>query len=235
MKKVIPIVITVLVVFLTFLIYKGFDDKKIYYLALGDSLAAGRVSYGNYGAGYSDYINEYLEVNDKLDKFVKDFAVSGYKVDDLINDINNNKEITLNNKKIYLKNALVKANLITLSIGSNDVIRAFKSNSDLDEAITNTLGKVNELLEILRVYNKDTIVVTSYYNPYYFNIKWNSKIANANTKLKQLCKKYDIIYVDIYSLFQNSEYLPNALDPHPSSLGYKKISDLIINELGDEL
>ena len=30
MKKVIPIVITVLVVFLTFLIYKGFDDKKIY-------------------------------------------------------------------------------------------------------------------------------------------------------------------------------------------------------------
>lgn len=235
MKKVIPIVITVLVVFLTFLIYKGFDDKKIYYLALGDSLAAGRDSYGNYGAGYSDYINEYLEANDKLDKFVKDFAVSGYKVDDLINDINNNKEITLNNKKIYLKNALVKANLITLSIGSNDVIRAFKSNSDLDEAITNTLGKVNELLEILRVYNKDTIVVTSYYNPYYFNIKWNSKIANANTKLKQLCKKYDIIYVDIYSLFQNSEYLPNALDPHPSSLGYKKISDLIINELGDEL
>ena len=84
MKKVIPIVITVLVVFLTFLIYKGFDDKKIYYLALGDSLAAGRDSYGNYGAGYSDYINEYLEVNDKLDKFVKDFAVSGYKVDDLM-------------------------------------------------------------------------------------------------------------------------------------------------------
>ena len=41
--------------------------------------------------------------------------------------------------------------------------------------------------------------------------------------------------MDIYSLFQNSEYLPNALDPHPSSLGYKKISDLIINELGDEL
>ena len=92
MKKVISIIVIVSIIMCTACIYKKFENNKIYYLALGDSLAAGRDSYGNYGNGYADYINEYLIENEKLDFYTRKFAKSGYEVNDLINDINYNKK-----------------------------------------------------------------------------------------------------------------------------------------------
>ena len=55
MKKVISIFAIFLIVLCTACIYKKFEgkDKNIYYLALGDSLAAGLDSYGDYGHGYA--------------------------------------------------------------------------------------------------------------------------------------------------------------------------------------
>ena len=104
----------------------------------------------------------------------------------------------------------------------------------MDEAIESMLEKMDELFELLRIYSKEKIIVTSYYNPFYFNIIWNNKVIRGNTRLKELAKKYDIIYVDIYALFRDSTYLPNSLDPHPSKEGYEKISELIIERIGDE-
>jgi len=235
MKKVISIIVIVSIIMCTACIYKKFENNKIYYLALGDSLAAGRDSYGNYGNGYADYINEYLIENEKLDFYTRKFAKSGYEVNDLINDINNNKEITIDNEKLSIQNALVKADFITLSIGSNDVINAFENGEDIDKAINETMGKLDELFQLIRYYSKEKIVVTSYYNPFYFNLDWSSKIRQGNIKLKRLAEKYDIIYVDIYELFKDSTYLPNSLDPHPSKEGYKMISELILDSVGDDL
>lgn len=235
MKKVISIIVILSIVLCTACIYKKFEDNKIYYLALGDSLAAGLDSYGNYGAGYADYINEYLIENDKLDFYTRKFAKSGYEVNDLIEDINNNKEITINNKKITIQNALVKADLITLSIGSNDVINAFEDDKDIDEAINDMLARVDELFELLRLYSKEKIVVTGYYNPFHINMSWSAKIRKGNIQLKNLAEKYDIIYVDVFDLFSDSTYLPNSMDPHPSKEGYKRISEFIIEKVGDDL
>ena len=108
MKKVISLLVIALILLCTACIYNNFKSDKIYYLALGDSLAAGRDSYGKYGNGYADYVHNYLKDNKKLDKYIKGFAKSGYEVDDLTNDINNNKEITVADKKRTIQNAVVK-------------------------------------------------------------------------------------------------------------------------------
>ena len=237
MKKVISIFAIFLIVLCTACIYKKFEgkDKNVYYLALGDSLAAGLDSYGDYGHGYADYINEYLKEKDKLEFYTRKFAKSGYEVNDLIRDINNNREITIDDKKLTIQNALVKADFITLSIGSNDVINAFEDDIDIDTAISDTLVRIDELFQMLRYYSKEKIVVTSYYNPYQFNLNWNSKIKRGNIRLKKIAEKYNIIYVDIFDIFKDNTYLPNSMDPHPSSEGYKKISEKILEEVGDDL
>ena len=89
MKK---FIIMVLFVGLPILIYLMTIDNKIYYVALGDSLAAGQNSYGKIAYGYADYIADDLRTKNKLELYTKDFAVSGHRTTDLINDINNNKK-----------------------------------------------------------------------------------------------------------------------------------------------
>ena len=235
MKKIISLIVVLFILLSTLYISVQFKNDKIYYLSLGDSLAAGRDSYGKYGHGYSDYISEYLEERGILEKYIRKFAKAGYEVEDLIEDINNNREITIDKEKITIQNALVKADLITLSIGSNNVMNAYKYDEDIDLAIENALDKMEELFELLRLYSKEKIVVTSYYNPFYINLNWSSKVKKGNIKLEELAKKYGIIYVDIYDVFLDSTYLPVPTDPHPSNEGYKKISEIIIDRIGGEL
>ena len=52
MKK---IILPILIIFLTFIIYKVNDKNLIDYMVIGDSLNLGLNSYGNVGYGYNDY------------------------------------------------------------------------------------------------------------------------------------------------------------------------------------
>lgn len=95
-------------------IYISNKDNKIYYLSLGDSLAEGFNSNGKIGYGYGDYVRDYINSKEKLEFYTKKFAKSGYRTIDLINDIQSNKSIEFDNKKIYIKNAISKSDIITL-------------------------------------------------------------------------------------------------------------------------
>ena len=64
-------------------------DNKIYYLSLGDSLAAGQTPYKTIDLSYSDYVSEYLKDKNKLKFYTKKFAKSGYRSVDLLNDLKN--------------------------------------------------------------------------------------------------------------------------------------------------
>ena len=110
-------------------------DKKIYYLSLGDSLAAGQTPNNTIAESYGDYVADYIKDKEKLEFYTKGFAKSGYRSIDLLNDLKSNKEITVNDKKITLKHALIKADIVTLSIGSNDLFYKLNigNSFDMDE------------------------------------------------------------------------------------------------------
>ncbi len=218
MKK---ILFPILVLISTFLIYSLNIDKKKYVLSLGDYLSYGINSNGNIENNYNDKINEYY--NKKVKKYINYSTYDDYRVRDLINDINYNREISYNNKIYNIQNLLVKSNLIVISIGMNDLIYKKKITNTLTyEYIDGVLDDIEELFKIIRKYNKDRILFLSFYNV----INNIEIIRYSNEKLEYLCKKYKITYVDISSL---EIYIPKS--NYPTNEGYNYISNKIITLL----
>ena len=183
MKK---IIFTILVFLIIFLIYFFNRSEKIYYLSLGDYLSYGINNYNNVNNSYSNNIKEhYKEI---LSNYVNYSYYDDYRVMDLINDINYNKTVIFNNKEYKLQNLLVKANLITLSIGMNDLIYKSKVDNDLFEYTDELLNDIEKLLILIRKYNKDEIYFLRFYN----NINNKNLIDYANKKLQSICKKNKI-------------------------------------------
>ena len=215
MKK---ILLFISVVILVLFIYIKNGDDKVYYLALGDSYSLGMNPYNAYDYGFTDYIKDYLNQSEKLQNFIKDFSVSGYRTIDLLKDIESNKSIVYENQEITIQQALIKADLVTLSIGTNDIIGMASVSPD-DSYIDDAMNDMESLLILLRKYCKETIVAVGY-----FNLINNDY---ANERYKKLCEKYDIVYIDIYNLI-NDDYFPNPSNIHPSKKAYELIANKII-------
>ncbi len=212
MKK---IIITILVIIIIFLIYSSNVSEKTYFVSLGDQLSFGINNFDKVENNYSENIKEYYK------KFLKNYvnysSVDDYRVMDLINDINYNKIITYNSNNYKLQNLLIKANLIVISIGMNDLI--YKKNLNYDY-VDNLLDDINTLLELVRKYNKDEIYFLSFYN-----IIDNSEVIEyANGKLRNICKKNKVNYVDISDL---DNYIIKGI--YPTNDGYTYITNKILN------
>lgn len=239
-KLLIGFIITGIILITIFFITR---DKQIYYLSLGDSLAAGQTPNNTIEESYGDYVAEYLKDKEVLEFYTKKFSKSGYRSIDLLNDLNNNKKIKVEGKEITIKHALIKADIVTVSIGSNDLFYKLNVGNEfdmnefddiytyLDEAISD----VDKLLYELKKSCKEQIMVFGFYNPF---TNFSSSLANtvepvivyANKKMKNLVKKYDMTYVDIHDMFlANDNYLPSKLEIHPTKDGYKAMAKSVIN------
>ena len=212
MKK---IIFTLLVFVAIFLIYYFNIDKNIYYVSMGDYLSYGINNFEKKDNGYSDNIK--LKYKNKLSNYVNYSATDDYRIMDLINDINYNKSFIFNNEEYKIQNVLIKANYITLSIGMNDIINKKNiSYKYMDEL----LNDVENLFILIRKYNKDRIDYLSFYNV----INNNELIEYTNNKLKKICKKNNINFIDISNL---NNYI--LYDNYPTNDGYIYITDQILN------
>lgn len=225
---------------LVFLIYLATLDRKVYYLALGDSLAAGINPYLDQDYGYTDYVNDYLKDQDLLEKYISQFASDGYRVVDLLHDIEDNRSIVIDNKSQTIKNALIKADLITLSIGNEELLykinRGIIDVNSAYEYVDGLLLDMDELFSKMREYCKEDVMVLSFYNPYESVSDDVLDVFDyANSRLKQLCDKYKISYIDIYSVFSNSNYFVNPNSNFPSKEGYQKIAEQLISKMDGTL
>lgn len=229
MKKILTILIIMLSVFL---IYIGFKDKKIYYLSLGDYLANGINQYGIKDYGYTDYIIDYLKDNDIYELSV-DGTISNKKTSiDIINDIEDNVLVKVKDKEKTFQNVLIKADLITISLGLNDLLNDLEFNSDfsindLYSKLEGVLLDYDKMFKLIRSYSKEKIFFIGIYNPSK-NEELSDFFQYANAKIENLCSENNIKYINIYEDFD--KYLvSNSLFPNKS--GYKLIADKIIFEL----
>jgi bacillolysin len=243
MKKYIKLVVFIISLFVVFMTYKVFQkqQEKIYYIPLGDSIAEGMDSDGNITNSYTDYIRDYYETYDNLKFYTKKFTKSGYKINDVKNDIELNKTVD----NIHLKEALRESDLVTVSIGINNLlnnIKGIKSCNivgeikDLKIVTDKILLEEKELIELIKKYAKGKIILVGYYNPCP-NLE-NSKekieeiIKYFNSGLEDLSNDENIEYIDIYSLFENNkDILPNSNNIHPNTKGYRLIASEIIKRL----
>lgn len=212
MKK---IIFTVLVFIMIFLIYYFNISEKIYYASIGDYLATGINNFYKVENSYSNNIKKSFKSN--LSNYVNYSNIDDYRVMDLINDINYNKTIMYDNKEYTLQNILIKSNYITLSIGMNDILN---KNNISYEYMDELLIDIENLFKLIRKYNKDKIDFLSFYNI----INNNELIDYTNNKLKNICKKNNINYIDISNL---DDYILKGI--YPTNDGYTYITNQILN------
>lgn len=231
MKKILGIIIVVLSVLL---IYLGLKDDKVYFLSLGDGVSLGTTAYGGVDYGYNDYIKDYLKENGVLETHINQFAKENYRTTDLIRDIENNVTVFVNGKEKTIQNALIKADLITISIGNSDLLMNLELSNDfgigdLSKRFDSYISDLDKLLKIVRQYSKEKIILTGFYNPTDTDLK--VVFDNLNKKVSELCIEYNIIFIDTYSLFENQNYIVNQNSFYPSKTGYKAIADEIISKI----
>ena len=244
MRKHIKLIVFCISLFIVFITYMSFasQNRKKNYIALGDSVAAGRNPYGVEEYGYTDYIKDYLEQNELLAFYTKEFAHSGFTTDDVIDEIEDNDTIEVDNRTIYLKEALRESNLVTISIGANNFLHTV-SLDNLEEKLKDMvgtkkqadsiIGDIKVLLELIKKYAKEQIIVVGYYNPLPRFTSHKAEIDELvkyfDYKLQLLCEDLDIDYVDIFDIFDGEkDLIPNPFDIHPSKKGYQLIAEKII-------
>ena len=231
MKKILLIFSIIVIVFI---IYITTVDRKIYYVALGDNITTLEL---NNNKGFSNHINNYLNHYNKLESYINQFSKENYRITDIISDINNNKKIIVGNREKTIKNALIKADLLTLSIGLND-FTAKINNQNIDyindyQTLYNYVDQIcndlEQLLVLIRQYCKEEIFLVGMYYPYSIqNIKLVNVFSYLNNRFKDISEFYDINYVDIYDLFmENPNYISSTMI-YPSKEGLEVIASQII-------
>ncbi|MDD2181063.1 MAG: SGNH/GDSL hydrolase family protein [Bacilli bacterium] len=240
--KLKTILIGSIILLTTFLIYLTTLDKLVYFLALGDSLANGKTPYGESDYGYNDYLRDYIDNKNILEKYINGFIVDDYRITDLVRDIEDNRKIVINNKKQSIKNALIKADLVTLSIGMNELYyklnTASLENNEIYEHIDEMMEDMDELFNLLRKYCKEDIIIVNYFRS--TSLLNHDKIEEyfkyVNTLLKNKSEKYKIHYVEIdKTLEDNTLYLPMTNNYFPSRNGYEAISKDLIKKVDETL
>lgn len=199
-----------------FIIYLTTIDRDVYYL---------NISIDKNEYTYDIHIKKYLESKEKLEKFINEFGSSNDRVTDIIDMIEENETITINSKKQTIKNALIKADLVTLFVGLNDINYkvGYSSINELYEYADSFLEDMDELLELVREYCKEDIVFIGYYNSY--GSYYDEYFDYINREVELLTKEYNIEFISTENIYN--------MDNHVESIWmnqeeYKTLSNNII-------
>lgn len=230
LKKIMVLLVLALVVFL---IYLTTLDKKVYYLSIGDYLTTG--SSQNY-AWNKELVQE-LKEKHKFEIYINQFSNMNLRTTDLIYQIQNNEKRKIQGKEKSIKNALIKADLVTLSVGMNDLL--YKMNMDIDNIdmeelynyVDETIKDNEELLKLVREYCKEDIFMINYYVPRNITSdKAIKMIYYANKKLEELTTEYHIELIDISTFSTNSDFF-NDETAYLSEEGEEHLAELMKKEM----
>lgn len=228
-QKLIVFVITCLSIYFIYN-YSG-EQNKITYITLGDGYAEGLNSYQQTSYGYSDYLKDYYEERDELKFYYDGYTNKEMTLKDL------KKDIELNTREkdghTSIKEALRESNLLTMSVGLNDIRHKLSECNQItqndekriEKEITN---QVEETIKELRKYYKYDIYIIEYPNLYPQNSVERRLLTKLNNKYKSLSKEKHTVFVENSEIEKNKEkYVENSKTIYLNSFGYKKIFENI--------
>lgn len=246
MNRKVKLLILFTSVIIVLFIYKATYHKGYNYVVLGDGISSGVNSYGVEDYSYSDYLKDELSNNKRLKFYTKDFAVKGYSINDLYEDIINNKVIGLDGKKTSIRKALRESNLLTISIGSNDFLKLFNYSIDdkvIDriksdktyyfKKIDEIVNDLDKLVKEIKKYAKGKIILIGYYNPEFEDNVFDEIVKYSNYMVEVMTDDNNIDFIDIYQEIRDKNYFSNPSDMHLNKEGYKKISILLSKKLAN--
>lgn len=184
-KKIAFISVIILAVFLIYLLT---IDRKIFYLDMGDQLSISSNSYGV-------QLKEHFSSLGKLEKYVDGFKKDDLRITDIMRMIETNEKVLMNEKEQTIKNALIKADLLTLSVGLNDFTYKidYVTKAELYDIADEVLYDLEDLFVIIREYCKEDIVYIGI--PYLGKSEFQEVFDYLNEKIELLCNDYKIKFV----------------------------------------
>jgi len=165
--------------------------KSVHFVAVGDSLTEG-VGDETKRGGYVPLVADALQQNFELSSVEKDnYGVSGERSDQILKRVK---------KDTDLRNSLASADIITMTVGGNDLFQAFQKNlnaktaKQFDRSIKKYGTQVSNILAEMRELNpKAPIYVVGIYNPYYLNFPdikaMQTVVDNWNDETESLTKE----------------------------------------------
>ncbi|PID03296.1 N-acetylmuramoyl-L-alanine amidase [Sporosarcina sp. P2] len=221
--------------------------SPINYLALGDSLAAGVTPNNELGKGYTDFLAEELATSEVLQASNKGFSYPGYKTDDVLRDFEMDVTkpivgIGHSDKTASLHQSVKEADLITLTIGANDVLPKFTFDDkgtpqfnpeELQAAIMKVGMNTQKILaKIYQLNPAAQVYVMGYYNPFPYLSPQNQPVVNQlvitlNDAIKKGMTGTTAQFVETSKKIAEDPYtyLPNPKNIHLSQAGYKVVME----------
>ena len=203
MKKIIfLIIVTILVIGIYFFL----KDRKVFYFSIIDYNSSYR---------FNNFISDYLDEVDKNEEVIN-YDVQNSRVIDLINLINNNEVI--GDRKI--KNILIKADLVSLSLGFDELYLKLDNYDFINKYLVN----IEDLLKLSRKNCKEKIVFIGFYN-FKKDIKYDYYVNFLNKMIRNICDKYNVYFIDTYDLIMYLE--GDKFNIEGEHIIFNRINDLL--------
>ncbi|MFI3087166.1 SGNH/GDSL hydrolase family protein [Streptococcus sp. 2022WUSS037] len=227
------------------------ERTTLTYLALGDSLTEGIGDTTGQG-GFVPLLAQSLTNDYGYEVDYKNFGVSGNTSNQILKRMKEDGELIS-----YLKTA----NLLTLTVGGNDLRKAIIKNianlkvSTFDKPAKDYGKRLDTIIKTARKNNQNLpIYVVGIYNPLYLNFpeltEMQTIVDNWNTMTEQITEKYQHVYfVPINDLLykglegeagisQNGSQVTNNLlyeedSFHPNNTGYEIMKKAILERMND--
>ena len=240
MKKKILMIIVISVIITSF-IYMIFKTDKKTYLALGDSIARGISPFGKELFSYNDYVVEHMRNKNILEIYYREFTSKNLRTNDLVDMIQDNYELKIENKKVTIQQALAKADIITLSIGSYDLYNYLRvlngpteyNKEELNRYFLSMFTDLNNLIELINKFTTGRLIIIGFYNP---NINSDEELDSIfrfiDESYRELAIRNNSEYISLNEFIsKNNEYIPNVDSVLMNHRGHQAISEKIIELL----
>lgn len=188
-------------------------NKDVVYMIFGDSIA-----YGLYDKEYSGWVNRIrisLE-NNLNNNFIFNLGIPGQNSSDILKKFEEELQNRYNNEDIFnlifsfgIKDALIlNENEEHINVFEKNVLEIIQKSKKYTENIY-FIGLIETDKQIRKEYKIENII-------------------RIDECLERICKENNVKYIKIRN-FIEKEDLSDGL--HPNTIGHKKISEIILNEI----
>lgn len=210
------------------------EARDVKYLALGDSLTR----------GVGDETQEYgytIRLQKELEKWS---AVNQVELDNRGKNGRRSDQLLALLQKGHYDEEIAEADLITLTLGGNDVMKVVKKHlfsmqkSMFDKQMPKFTANYEDIMAEIRMRNPEVpIVLVGFYNPFSIIVdeitpfdpiinEWNIEIEKMAQQDENAC------FVSIEDLFTSNEDMVYHVDFfHPNSAGYDRMTRRIIETM----
>ena len=214
MKKKI-ITIALLGAILSVIIYFFTQNSEITIVSIGDGISSGMTSYGIEGYSFNDYLKEDYRTKHELKEYIE-YAIPNKTVKELIYEIKENKSIVKKEEKIEIKQAINKADILTIAIGMDELANIKITNQIKNEY----LHDLEELLSMIKMLNGKKVIILSLYS-------WGKNdlltIEKLNAGIRDIALSNGFLFVDINKILMNKDYYLSTDSYYINYLGHKSI------------